>query len=68
MEQIQELTTFLQGIIIASAVGRIAYCCIAIQSAEDDSQYRRRIKNVLIFVVISICFAEFMETIFSYFS
>lgn len=67
MEKIQELITFLQVIILISGAGRITFCCIAMQSAEDDSQYKRRIKNVLIFIVITLCFSEFMETILGYF-
>lgn len=68
MEHIEAMTSFLQLIIPLAGAARIVYC-LAVMSADEDAapSYRKRIRNILIFIVLSECVAGFLRTAARYY-
>lgn len=68
MDGVYTLFAFLQGIIVTSAVARIIYCLICINMDSDQAAtYKRRIRNIVVFLVLSQCIAATIVIIKSYY-
>ncbi len=68
MNGIYELAAILQILIPLSAVPRIIYCLLYIaMDNEQASTYKRRIRNLLIFVALAEGIAGLIVAIKSYF-
>ena len=70
MDEINELRNFFLIIIPAAGGIRILMCILAIAgaqlSAEDDSVYRKRIKNTLKFIVLAMIVTGLLTMMMSY--
>ena len=67
MKEINGLITLLLIIIPIGAAMRITACCICMANTEDQSSYKHRIKNVLIFVVFAESISGILHAILSYY-
>lgn len=67
MKEINGLISLLLIIIPAGAVMRIAACCICMANSEDQSSYKRRIKNVLIYVALAESISGILHMVLSYY-
>lgn len=67
MKEINGLISLLLIIIPTGAAMRIAACLICMANSEDQSSYKRRIKNVLIFVVLAESVSGILHAILSYY-
>ena len=67
MDTIQGIIRLLQILIPAGGAVRILLCLSYMAMEEDPRPYRKRIRNVLIFVVLSECTAGILQLIASYF-
>lgn len=68
MDELKELITWLQGIILAAATPRAILCGIKINSDSDNApRYKLHLKHLLEFVVISIVIMELLKIISNYF-
>lgn len=68
MEQIENMIGWLQIIIPIAGAARIVYC-LAVMSADEDAaaSYRKRIRNILIFLVFSECVTGVFRMVASYY-
>lgn len=54
MNTINELSYLLQGLILAGLGARVIYICVKLTHEEDEAaRYRKRLKNTIVFAVIS---------------
>lgn len=62
MEKINQMITFLQVIIPLGGAARIVYC-LAVMSmdGEEQSSYKKRIRNILVFIVLAECASGFLR-------
>lgn len=68
MEQIQELISFLQILIALGGAARGVYCAILIAPKDEEAEsYKKRLKNLLIFLVLSETVGELIKTVIGYF-
>lgn len=67
MDEILSLTTLFQIIIPIGGGMRIVACLIYMSAAEDSTSYKRRIRNVLIFIALAECIAMIYRGSLSYF-
>lgn len=67
MEFIQDLTVFLLILVPIGAAARIAACMIYMQMEEDPMPYRKKIRNVLIYAVVSECIIGLIPGLLGYF-
>lgn len=69
MQQVSQLITALLILLPLAAAARIVYCLIAINTDNsDDGSYKRRIKNILIFLILAESILGLVKVISSYFS
>ena len=65
---ISQLITWLQAAIIAGGIVRLGYCLVVIPLDYEESQsYKKRMKNLIIFVVIATSILGILQTVKSYF-
>jgi predicted PolB exonuclease-like 3'-5' exonuclease len=51
---IDNISFWLQTVIVAGTTMRVVYCLIRIKTSEDEMpMYKKRIKNTIIFLIIS---------------
>lgn len=67
MDDILDVIVFFQILIPAGGLMRIAACYNYMSVEEDPSPYKRRIRNVLIFIVLSECISSILHVTLSYF-
>ena len=68
MDQLNEIITVLLILIPLSAVPRALQCLNMIMTdSEQEGSYRRRLKNLLIFVAIAECSLSVIYWVRSYF-
>lgn len=54
MQQVSQLITVLLILLPLAAAARIVYCLIAMSTDHsDDGSYKRRIRNILIFLILA---------------
>jgi hypothetical protein len=54
MDTINEISGFIQILILLGVTARIIFCFIRLQSAEEDSGlYKKRLKHALLFLILS---------------
>lgn len=68
MEKINQMITFLQVIIPLGGAARIIYC-LAVMSVDEEEQssYKKRIRNILVFVVLAECASSFLRMAANYY-
>ena len=55
-------------LIRAGAVFRFIYCMVRLQGAEDEqAQYKKRVKNTVMFYVMAECIWQIKEIVFYYY-
>lgn len=65
---ISQMITWLQALCISGGIARMAYCLVATQFNFDDMQaYKKRTKNLIYFLIISVCILEIIKLASSYF-
>lgn len=67
MDEILSFIVLMQVLIPVGGVMRIAACYNYMSVEEDPSPYKRRIRNVLIFIVLSECIGSILHVALSYF-
>ena len=68
MDEVQELITWLQGLILAAAVPRTILCCMKLNADPDNAaRYKLHLKHLLEFVVISQVAMELLKIVSKYF-
>ena len=67
MSEIVELTRLLQLLLPLAGGVRITACCIYMSMEEDPAPYKRRIRNVLIFVAAAECVSSVLSIVLRYF-
>lgn len=68
MNEIQMLITILQVLIAVGAAARIGYCCVMMNSdeEEDPKVYKVRIRNVLVFTVLAETIGGILQIVQNY--
>lgn len=68
MEKINQMIAFLQVVIPLGGAARIIYC-LAAMSADEDGQasYKKRIRNILVFIVLAECASGFLRMVARYY-
>ena len=55
-------------LIRAGAVFRLIYCMVRLQGAEEEqAQYKKRVKNTVMFYVMAECIWQIKEIVFYYY-
>ena len=55
-------------LIRAGAVFRFSYCMVRLQGAEEEqAQYKKRVKNTVMFYVMAECIWQIKEIVFYYY-
>ena len=67
MDTIQDLIVFFLIIIPVGAGMRIAACLNYMQMDEDSTPYKKRIRNVLIFLVLAESISSTLYAVLSYY-
>jgi len=67
MDEILSCIVLMQILIPAGGLMRIAACYNYMSVEEDPAPYKRRIRNVLIFIVLSECITTILHVTLSYF-
>lgn len=68
MEPIESLARFLQTVIPIAGAARIVYCLAVMSAAEDAAaSYKKRIRNILVFIACSECVTEIFRMIAGYY-
>lgn len=67
MDDILSVIVLFQILIPIGGGMRIVACLIYMSYDEDPSPYKRRIRNVLIFIVLSECITSILHVALSYF-
>lgn len=70
MQQVSQLITVLLILLPLAAAARIVYCLIAMSTdhSDDSSSYKRRIRNILIFLILAESIMGLIKVISGYFS
>lgn len=68
MEHIKAMTRFLQILIPLAGAARIVNC-LAVMSADEEAaaSYRKRIRNIIVFIVLSECAAGLFGMVAGYY-
>lgn len=67
MDELLSLISLFQILIPIGGAMRIILCAIYMAMEEDPTPYKKRIKNVLIFIVLSECIGSLFHVVLSYF-
>ena len=69
MITIDDISMAVIAVIRLGAVFRFIYCMIRLQGAEEEqTQFKKRAKNTVLFYVIAECIWQIKELIFYYYS
>ena len=68
MEDINEISAVLMALITVGTTARLTFCLVAMSSSENGDQYKTRMKNAVIFLVLANSFLGITNTILSYFN
>ena len=67
MDELQGMITFFQIVIPIGGGMRILACLNYMAMDEDPTSYKRRIRNALIFIVLSECITSVLNAALSYY-
>ncbi|MET0017995.1 mercury transporter [Oscillibacter sp.] len=67
MDDILSVIVLFQILIPIGGGMRIVACLIYMSAAEDPTSYKNRIRNVLIFIVLSECIGSILHVVLGYF-
>jgi len=67
VDTLYEIRSFLLVLLPIAAGARAVFCFIAQATAEDPSQYKKRLINLLIFLVFAETIVAFLPMILGYF-
>ena len=68
MEDLVLLCNILQALILAGGGARCVYCAIRISmGTEEEESYKKRARNVVIFVVLALGITQFLKIVQSYY-
>lgn len=68
METLEQLTLALLIVIPCGAVARIGYCALKMGTDDEErGKMKKRIKNILVFLVIAVCLASLISIFTIYF-
>ena len=68
MSYINQIISMLMALIPIGAVPRLIYCLgMIISDSDQENNYRSRIKNLLLFVIIAECALSIILLVRSYF-
>ncbi|GLB31602.1 hypothetical protein LAD12857_35250 [Lacrimispora amygdalina] len=69
MITIDDISMAVIAVIRLGAVFRFIYCMVRLQGAEEEqTQFKKRAKNTVLFYVIAECIWQIKELIFYYYS
>ena len=68
MITIDDISMAVIVLIRAGAVFRFIYCMVRLQGAEEEqAQYKKRVKNTVMFYVMAECIWQIKEIVFYYY-
>jgi len=68
MVSLDDISMMVISLIRLGAVARFLFCMIRLQGAEEEqAQYRKRAKNVVVFYILSECIWQIKEMVFYYY-
>lgn len=68
MIKLDDISMAVIVLIRAGAVFRFIYCMVRLQGAEEEqAQYKRRVKNTVMFYVMAECIWQIKEIVFYYY-
>lgn len=67
MDEILSLTVLLQILIPLGGLMRILLCLVYMSIEEDPTPYKKRIRNVLIFIALAECIGSVFRMTLGYF-
>ena len=68
MITLDDISTAVIVLIRAGAVFRFIYCMVRLQGAEEEqAQYKKRVKNTVMFYVMAECIWQIKEIVFYYY-
>lgn len=66
--QLDDISTAVISLIRAGAIFRFVYCMVRLQGAEEEqTQYRKRAKNTVLFYVIAESIWQIKDIVFYYY-
>lgn len=68
MEKLQELITFMLVLIPLAGAVRGVQCCMMMAAAEDTSQYKRRLINLGIYIILAETVVGIISLLLSYYA
>ena len=68
MISLDDISMAVIVLIRAGAVFRFIYCMVRLQGAEEEqAQYKKRVKNTVMFYVMAECIWQIKEIVFYYY-
>ena len=68
MNTLDDISMAVIVLIRAGAVFRFIYCMVRLQGAEEEqAQYKKRVKNTVMFYVMAECIWQIKEIVFYYY-
>ncbi|MGL5434550.1 MAG: mercury transporter [Lachnospiraceae bacterium] len=68
MATVNEISMVIISLIRVGAVGRFLYCMVRLQGAEEEqTQYRKRTKNVVLFYILAESIWQIKDIVFYYY-
>ena len=68
MITLDDISMAVSVLIRAGAVFRFIYCMVRLQGAEEEqAQYKKRVKNTVMFYVMAECIWQIKEIVFYYY-
>lgn len=66
--QVDDISLMVSTLIRVGAVFRFVFCMVKLQGAEEEqAQYRKRAKHVVMFYVLAECIWQIKELVFYYY-
>lgn len=68
METINQIIIFVRILIPVAGAARIVYCILVMSADEEAAEsYKKRIRNILIFVILSECITGLLHMVAGYY-
>ncbi|MCL2086181.1 MAG: hypothetical protein FWH05_01125 [Oscillospiraceae bacterium] len=68
MDKINEVSRYIQILLLLGVTIRVVFCFIRLQSAEEDGElYKKRLKHAVLFLLISQLVFIIKDIVVSYF-
>ena len=68
MERLNEISRYLQGLILLGVTLRVIFCFVRLQSAEEERElYKKRIKHAIMFLIFSQLAFVIKDIVVSYY-